>query len=153
MESSILFPEEEKDIFLRRISELVEDYRVVAIKSQLFASFYIRRCLSANIPLQPIIFNQAFFYACIQKVLGKNITNTNQRLPRADINTVFEEYDRQFFDSRVTMEPGRTVHANALASLANISAQTFVLHVSENYTKILKKYIKIRLREVFVSIM
>ncbi|KAI9354657.1 hypothetical protein BD770DRAFT_130247 [Pilaira anomala] len=47
------------------------------------------------------------------------------------------------------MEPGHTVHANALASLANISAQSLNLHVSENYTKILKNYIKIRLKEVF----
>ena len=50
------------------------------------------------------------------------------------------------------MEPGRNVHADALASLANISAQNLVNHVSENYTKTLRNYIKIRLKEVFVSI-
>ncbi|KAG2236205.1 hypothetical protein INT48_003824 [Thamnidium elegans] len=145
----VILERQEKEILLRKISELVEDYRQVEIKSQLFTSYYIRNRLSQNLPLPPILFHQAFFYACIQKTIGRNITNTNVTLPRANINAVFEQYDCQFLNNRVAMEPGRNVHANALASLANISAQNLVHHVSENYTNTLRNYIKIRLKEDF----
>ncbi|KAI9251136.1 hypothetical protein EDC94DRAFT_651986 [Helicostylum pulchrum] len=83
-----------------------------------------------------------------KRTIGRNITNTNPNLLRADINAVFEQYDGQFLNNRVVMEPGRNVHANALASTANISAQNLVNHVSENYTKTLRNYIKIRLKKV-----
>ncbi|GAA5805581.1 hypothetical protein HPULCUR_011100 [Helicostylum pulchrum] len=149
LQDLVILEQRVKEVFLRKISESVNDYRQVAIKSQLFASYYIRNRLSRNLPLPPIVFHQAFFYACIQRTIGRNITNTNPNLPRANINAVFEQYDGQFLNNRVAMEPGRNVHANALASMANISAQNLVNHVSENYTKTLRNYIKIRLKEVF----
>ncbi|KAI9246539.1 hypothetical protein EDC94DRAFT_590094 [Helicostylum pulchrum] len=65
-----------------------------------------------------------------KRTIGRNITNTNLNLLRADINAAFEQYDGQFLNNRVVMEP--------------------VIHVSENYTKTLRNYIKIRLKKVFV---
>ena len=142
-----------KEIFLRLISEMVDDYRQVAIKSQLFASYYIRRCLSRELPLPLIVFHQAFFYACIQKVIGRNISNTNVNLPRQDMDRVFDEYSHLFPNTQQLLTSyGRNVHANALASLANQSASNLVLHVSSNYKNILQYYIKTRLQEVFVSV-
>ncbi|GAA5799348.1 hypothetical protein HPULCUR_004762 [Helicostylum pulchrum] len=149
LQDLVILEQRVKEVFLRKISESVNDYRQVAIKSQLFASYYIRNRLSRNLPLPPIVFHQAFFYACIQRNIGRNITNTDPNLPRANINAVFEQYDGQFLNNCVAMEPGRNVHTNALASMANISAQNLANHVSENYTKTLRNYIKIRLKEVF----
>ncbi|GAA5807716.1 hypothetical protein MFLAVUS_001090 [Mucor flavus] len=122
LESCIILAQQEKDTFLRIIRETVEDYGEIAIKSQLFASFYIRHCLSNNLEIPPIVFNQAFFYVCIQKILGRNITKTNVNLPREHINTVFQEYNRIFFICHFVLRPNRNVPANALASLATSSA-------------------------------
>ncbi|CAO3641745.1 unnamed protein product [Mucor hiemalis] len=91
LENVVNLRQHKKLVFLRIVSELVNNYRLIAIKSQLFASYYIRFCLSNNVDLSPIIFNQAFFYACIQKVLGKDITNTNVNLPRDHMNAVFQD--------------------------------------------------------------
>lgn len=151
LESCIILAQQEKDIFLRIIRETVEDYREIAIKSQLFASFYIRHCLSNNLAIPPIVFNQAFFYACIQKILGRNITNTNVNLPREHINTVFQEYNRIFFTCHFILRPDRNVHANASASLATNSTVNLVNHVTETYEKSLRNYINTRIKEVFVS--
>ncbi|GAA5814021.1 hypothetical protein MFLAVUS_007511 [Mucor flavus] len=114
LQELVILEQREKEIFLRQITELVNNYRQIAIKT-----------------------------------IGRNITNPNPNLPRADINTVFEQYDAQFFNNLVVMDPGSSVHANALASLANISAQNLINRVSENYTQTLRNYIKIRLKEVF----
>lgn len=54
LESCIILAQEEKDTFLRIIRETVEDYGEIAIKSQLFASFYIRHCLSNNLEISLI---------------------------------------------------------------------------------------------------
>ena len=153
LRESVILDPPVKEIFLRLISEMVDDYRQVAIKSQLFASYYIRRCLSQELPLPHIVFNQAFFYACIQKVIGRNISNTNVNLPRQDMDRVFDEYSHLFPNTQQLLTSyGRNVHANALASLANQSASNLVLHVSSNYKNILQYYIKTRLQEVFVSV-
>jgi hypothetical protein len=60
---SILFEEHPRTVLMRLITETVDNYRKVAIRSQLFASYYIRHCLSEDIDLNPIIFSQPFFYA------------------------------------------------------------------------------------------
>ncbi|GAA5812210.1 hypothetical protein MFLAVUS_005660 [Mucor flavus] len=122
LESCIILAQQEKDAFLR----------------------IIRHCFSNNLEIPPIVFNQAFFYACIQKILGRNITNTNANLPREHINTVFQEYNRIFFTCHFVLRPNRNVHANALASLATSSAdvtaaprrnlQVFKLNHSVNST-------------------
>lgn len=147
IDNLILLGEEEKTTFLRILTETVDDYRTILIKSQLFASYYVRYCLSENLALPPIIFSQYFFYACMQKIIQRPISNANPNLDRPHIDMVFELYKR-----RVPLTPIRTVHSNALTSCAIIAAQNFQMHITENYAKTLRNYIKIRIREVFVSI-
>lgn len=147
LDASLLLAQPAKDIFLRLIRETVNNYRLIAIKSQLFASYYVRLCLSEGIALSPILFTQAFFYACIQKILGREISNTNINLPRAHMNTVFLRFNIEFPDCHVE----DSVHANALAAMANSSATCFVNHVSETYQRNLRNYVQTRIKEVFVS--
>ena len=133
--------------------DLVNNYRIVAIKSQLFASFYVRHCLQNNIELPPILFNQAFFYACIQKILQKPISNTNINLPRGHIDQVFQIFNFEFLhDCFANLPTGQHVYANSLAALATSSASNFTNHITETYSKRLKAFIKIRINEIFVSI-
>lgn len=152
LENALLLGAPERQVFLRLVSELAVNYRLIAVKSQLFASYYIRYCLANNLNLTPIIFDQAFFYACIQKVLRRTITNTNINLPRNQINQVFQRYNLDFLDKCfVTLPTGQRVHSNALAILAKKSATNMINHVTETYPKRLKAFIKIQLKESFVS--
>src|SRR5207249_4046083 len=72
----------QRDQFMQHVSSLVDFQREVAIKSQCFAMYYILQLLNANEEIPPILFSQYFFYACMQLVLGRSITNSNRKLPR-----------------------------------------------------------------------
>lgn len=151
LSSAIIYEGIEKEAFLRVIRETVEDYREIAIKSQLFASYFINHCLFHNEPLDLIIFSQPFFYACIQKVLGRTVSSPNRNLPKDLINSLFERYIDLFPTGRVVLVAPRTVSSHALASLAINSASNLTNSITEKYNGILQKYIKIRVNEFFVS--
>ncbi|KAI8050696.1 hypothetical protein BDF21DRAFT_498393, partial [Thamnidium elegans] len=62
---------------------------------------------------------------------------------------LFWQFTKHTEDKPFDAEKDELVWYNALASLANISAQNLVHHVSENYTNTLRNYIEIGLKEVF----
>jgi hypothetical protein len=112
--------------------------RDIAIKSQKFAHFYVLQVLNSDGPVPAMLFTQHFFYACIQLILGRQITSRNPNMPVAHMTTIYALYLRKFPEGSVDF---RFQYSNALASLAAQSATTFVNSITENFEGRAIKYL------------
>ncbi|KAG2208557.1 hypothetical protein INT47_010253 [Mucor saturninus] len=113
--------------------ELGKNFQRFMIKTGLDASLLIAQpakvsvvCILLCTPLSvgrdspaPNFVYSGFFYACIQKIIGKDISNTN--LPRAHLNTVILRFNIAFPGCYVE----DSINANTLAAMANSSEACF----------------------------
>ncbi|CAO3702059.1 unnamed protein product [Rhizopus stolonifer] len=113
----------------------------LTIKSQIFAAHFILNLLANPPPApdpginNPIFFNQAFFYACMQLTLGPNtIINPNRSIPREQMIDSFKDYSRRYPDA-IVRSTHSSQYSHILADIANTQATTFTSSVSENFQR------------------
>lgn len=140
--------------FTEVVTNVVDYITRLTIKSQVFAAHFILNLLANPPPTpdlgmnNPIFFDQAFFYACMQLTLGSNnITNPNTVIPRLQMIESFNVYRQQYPDA-IVRSPHRSQYAHILAEIASTQATTFTNSVSETFQRRASQFFRFRLREL-----
>lgn len=131
--------------FITEVRHLTDLVREVAIRSMLFASFFLYGLLDAGVELQAILFTEHFFRGCQQLVCGMSISHN--ALPKADMTACYNQLLTRIPTLPVPQHLlQHTTHANCLAEQSQKQCTIFINNIVENFGSRATKFLYCGLR-------
>ena len=143
-----------RNSFIQNTEKLVDYGREVAVKSQLFATYFILKMIedvnnpNAEPKFTTILINECFYRSCMQLVIGEKITNKRTDLPSQRMEEEFKIYKDNFIDEELCqVDTGSMATFGCiLSSMSKQSAITVTNNIVETFNGRIEQFIDFRCR-------
>lgn len=131
--------------FIQGVKHLTDLVREVAIRSMVFATFFLYGLLDTGAELPAILFTEHFFRGCQQLVCGMPISHN--ALPRADMTASYNQLLTHIPTLPVPQSLlQHTTHAHCLSEQSQKQCTIFMNNIVENFESRARKFLYCGLR-------